>query len=107
MNLNGKARIKFRAHVIARTDRSLDARLEQSVFLLGGGLERPGTLRRRVPDHLKSGSYRPSVQLSEKASAQVLKGRDSRSRGQGWPLASLPLRVRRAARAGIRIVQTP
>ena len=40
--------------------------------------------------------YLASVQLSEKASAQVLKGFPSRWRGQGWPEASSPLRVRRA-----------
>ncbi len=51
--------------------------------------------------------YRASVQLSEKASAQVLNGRPSRSIGQGLPAASMPLRVRRAPSAGIRSVQTP
>ena len=52
-------------------------------------------------------SYRASVQLSEKASAQVLKGRPSRSLGHGRPAASTPFRVRRAPSAGISNVHTP
>src|SRR5262245_51379047 len=36
-----------------------------------------------------------SVQLSEKANADVEKGRPSRSRGHDCPLASMPLRTRR------------
>jgi hypothetical protein len=51
--------------------------------------------------------YRVFVQLSENASAQVLKGRVSRSRGHGRPTACSPFRVRRALIAGTRIVQTP
>src|SRR5260370_40926969 len=52
-------------------------------------------------------SYRCSVQLSEKASAQVLKGCPSRSRFHGWPLACAPFTVRRAPSAGMSSVQTP
>ncbi len=48
-----------------------------------------------------------SVQLSEKASAEVEKGLPSRSRGQDFPLASTPLRTRRVPSAGISTVQTP
>ena len=51
--------------------------------------------------------YRASVQLSEKASALVLKGRPSRSVGHALPLASTPLRDSRVPSAGIKIVHTP
>jgi hypothetical protein len=51
--------------------------------------------------------YRASVQLSEKASALVLKGRPSRSVGHALPLASTPLRESRVPSAGIKIVHTP
>ena len=51
--------------------------------------------------------YRASVQLSEKASALVLKGRPSRSVGHDLPLASTPLRESRVPRAGIKSVHTP
>ncbi len=52
-------------------------------------------------------AYLASVQLSENASALVLKGRPSRSRFQGLPAAWTPLRVKRAPRAGMRTVHTP
>src|SRR5258708_4227813 len=55
----------------------------------------------------RRGNYRASVQLSEKASADVLKGRPSRCNGQGLPPAMVSLRVRRAPKAGISKVQTP
>src|SRR5262249_535546 len=45
--------------------------------------------------------YRASVQLSENASALVLKGRPSRSVGHDLPLASTPLRESRVPSAGI------
>jgi len=48
-----------------------------------------------------------SVQLSENANADVEKGRPSRSRGQDFPLASMPLRTRRVPSAGINTVHTP
>ena len=52
-------------------------------------------------------AYRASVQLSEKASALVLKGRPSRSVGHDLPLASTPLRESRVPSAGIKSVHTP
>ena len=55
----------------------------------------------------RGAAYRASVQLSENANAQVLKGRPSRSFGHGWPAASTPFRDKRAPRAGIRTVHTP
>src|SRR5262245_66272515 len=51
--------------------------------------------------------YLRSVQLSEKASAEVLNGRPSRSRFQERPAASTPLRTRRVPSAGTSTVQTP
>jgi hypothetical protein len=78
--------------------------------------------RRQPPDHhrrmaaqicvapmpsIQALRQRCSVQLSENASAQVLNGRPSRSRGQGWPRACSPSTVRRAPSAGISTVHTP
>ena len=68
------------------------------------GAAGPAALRRRGERRHRDGD---AVQLSEKASAQVLNGRPSRSRGQGRPAAWTPLCVSRAPSAGIRIVQTP
>ena len=56
---------------------------------------------------LIAGFYRAAVQLSENASAQVLNGCPSRSRGHGLPTACTPLRVSRAPSAGISTVHTP
>src|SRR5882757_4077347 len=67
-------------------------------------------LRSRIEDCLhsrKSLPQRGSVQLSEKASAEVLKGRPSRSRGHGLPRACWPLQVSRPLSAGTNTVQTP
>jgi hypothetical protein len=58
-------------------------------------------------DGLAASSQTASVQLSEKASADVEKGRPSRSRGQDRPFASTPLRTRRVPSAGINTVHTP
>lgn len=55
----------------------------------------------------RGAGQRASVQLSEKASAQVLNGRPSRCRGQGLPAASTPFRVSRAPSAGTSTVQSP
>ena len=57
--------------------------------------------------HLTVAPQRASVQLSENASADVEKGRPSRSRFQDCPLASTPLRTRRVPSAGINTAQTP
>ncbi len=51
--------------------------------------------------------YRGSVQLSEKASAQVLNGRPSRSTGHGRPDACTPSTVSRVPKAGINSEHTP
>ena len=51
--------------------------------------------------------YRGSVQLSEKARAQLLNGRPSRCIGHGWPVACTPSRVSRAPNAGISRLHTP
>jgi hypothetical protein len=48
-----------------------------------------------------------SVQLSQKASAEVLNSRPSRSRGHGMPPAWAPFSVNRVPAAGIRTVLTP
>src|SRR5205807_3271326 len=61
---------------------------------------------RPSPAELKS-VYRASVQLSENASALVLNGLPSRSRFHGLPAAWMPLRDRRAPRAGTSTVHTP
>ncbi len=50
---------------------------------------------------------RASVQLSEKARAEVLNGRPSRTRGQGVPAAAMPFTTRRAPETGTSTVQTP
>ena len=67
--------------------------------------------RLRHPKWQKGDSIVPpqtaSVQLSENANADVEKGRPSRSRGQDFPLASMPLRTRRVPSAGINTVHTP
>ena len=68
-------------------------------------------LRRRIPAPCRSVGRRlqarTSVQLSENASAEVLKGLPSRTRFQGRPEAATPFRVRRAPSAGTSTVQTP
>ena len=51
--------------------------------------------------------YRGSVQLSEKARAQLLNGRPSRCIGHGRPVACTPSRVSRAPNAGISRLHTP
>jgi hypothetical protein len=51
--------------------------------------------------------YRGSVQLSEKASAQVLNGRPSRCIGQARPEACTPSTVSLAPNAGISKLHTP
>ena len=58
-------------------------------------------------DGLEAPPQRGSVQLSEKASAEVLKGRPSRSRFHGLPRACWPLQVSRPLSAGTSTVQTP
>src|SRR6516165_7152976 len=52
-------------------------------------------------------AYGACVQLSHNPSTQVLVGCPSRSRGQGRPLASIPLRVSRAPSAGTITVHIP
>src|SRR3954470_18068774 len=52
-------------------------------------------------------AYLGSVQLSQNASAHVLNGRFSRTRGNADPFACTPFLVTRAPAAGIRIVHTP
>ena len=67
-------------------------------------------LRSRIEDCLHSRKPLPqrgSVQLSENASAEVLKGRPSRSRFHGLPRACWPLQVSRPLSAGTSTVQTP
>jgi hypothetical protein len=61
----------------------------------------------RCLSHLAVAPQTASVQLSEKANADVEKGRPSRSRCQDRPLASMPLRTRRVPSAGIKTVHTP
>lgn len=51
--------------------------------------------------------YAVSVQLSEKASEDVLNGRPSRSRGQALPAALVPLIENDASNAGMKTVHKP
>ncbi len=67
----------------------------------------PGQKLGEVAGNGHGWAQRGSVQLSEKARAQVLNGRPSRCTGQGRPAASLPSTVSRAPRAGINRVHTP
>src|SRR5215469_12933195 len=63
--------------------------------------------RRREAGEVTREAHRASVQLSEKARAQVLNGRPSRSIGTGLPAAWTPSIVIRALSDGTSKVHTP
>ena len=103
---------RIAANVVAANTIWIEDSIHPTMFNPGplwvnAGIGRSMSATGRCLSHLAVAPQTASVQLSEKANADVEKGRPSRSRCQDRPLASMPLRTRRVPSAGIKTVHTP